>query len=339
MKYISILEEPFVLSGFPWIGKNKNLCRLPMDSLHLFSEGLKAMAWHTSGGMVRFRTDSERIWLKAKLKPAYMHPNIANTALAGFDFYMGEGRNKAFYSNIYPEYDTWKVEGEIGGSLDRQMREWTIYLPLYCGVESIEVGIMEDASILPPKGQTFEKPIVYYGPSITQGACASRPGNAYTHIVSRWLDASFINYGFGGNAKGEPELAKIIASMDMSVLVIDYDYNAPNPQHLKATHEEFFKIIREQNPLLPIVFTTMPHYHHPMGKMSYDEIEERRGIIYQTFENAKKTGDDNVYFKDGYEFFDREIADSCTVDGVHPSDIGMLYIAKAIYPILKDILK
>ncbi|WP_165000764.1 SGNH/GDSL hydrolase N-terminal domain-containing protein [Xylanivirga thermophila] len=117
MKYISILEKPFVLSGFPWIERNNNLCRLPMDFLDLFSDGLKIMAWHTSGGMVRFKTDSERICLKAKLKPAYMHPNIAMIALAGFDFYMGEGRNKAFYANIYPEYNTWKVEGEIGGGL------------------------------------------------------------------------------------------------------------------------------------------------------------------------------------------------------------------------------
>ncbi|WP_129723422.1 SGNH/GDSL hydrolase family protein [Xylanivirga thermophila] len=219
------------------------------------------------------------------------------------------------------------------------MREWTIYLPLYCGVEKLEIGIMEDASILPPKKQTIEKPIVYYGPSITQGACASRPGNAYTHIVSRWLDANFINYGFGGNAKGEPELARIITSMDMSVLVIDYDYNAPNPKHLKATHEAFFKIIREKNPLLPIVFTTMAYYHHSMAKLDYGEIEERRDIIYETFDKAKMARDNNVYFKDGYEFFNKEIADSCTVDGIHPSDIGMLYMAKAVYPILKDILK
>lgn len=328
-----------MLTGFPWLEENHNFCRLPTESLDLFSEGLKAMAWHTSGGEVRFKTDSKGIWLRAKLKPAYMHPNIPNTALAGFDFYIGEGKDRRFYGNVYPEYGTWEIEAKISGMSDGQIREWTIYLPLYCGVEDIEVGILEDANIFPPTKPTIETPIVYYGPSITQGACASRPGNAYTHMVSRWLDANFINYGFGGNAKGEPDLARIVASIDMSALVIDYDHNASNPEHLNATHEAFFKIIREENPSLPIVFTTMPDYHNPMAKWNYEEMAERRDIIYQTFKKARMDGDENVYFKDGYEFFHREIADSCTVDGVHPSDIGMLYIAKAIYPILKDIFK
>ncbi len=339
MKYYNITEEPFALSGFQWLDQNHGLCRLPVNSLNLLSESIQNLAWHTSGGMVRFKTNSDRIRLKVKLKPCYLHPNMPMTALCGFDFYIGEGANKTFYGNIYPEYNTWEFEGEIGQRLDKTWREWTMYLPIYSGIDYIEIGLAEEAEVLPPTPFTIGKPIVYYGSSITQGACASRPGNTYTHTVSRWLDANFVNLGFSGSAKGEREMADIIASMNMGVFVMDYDYNAPDPRHLLNTHEPFFKIVRARQPEVPVVFVTAPYYHHPMDKNDYSERDERREIIYETFKRAKDAGDKNVYFIDGYEFFDPSIAHACTVDNVHPADIGMLYMAKKIYSVLEGILK
>ena len=58
--------------------------------------------------------------------------------------------------------------------------------------------------------------------------------------------------------RGEPEMAGVIASADMSVFVMDYDYNAPSAEHLAQTHEPFFQIVREAQPDLPIVIVSSP---------------------------------------------------------------------------------
>ena len=91
-----------------------------------------------------------------------------------------------------------------------------------------------------PTPYVVEKPIVFYGSSITEGGCASRVTNAYPALLSKWLNADYINLGFSGSAKGEIPVAEFIAEQSMSAFVYDYDHNAPNPEHLAATHEAFF---------------------------------------------------------------------------------------------------
>ena len=52
-----------------------------------------------------------------------------------------------------------------------------------------------------------DKPIVVYGTSITQGACASRPdSHGPNAILGRKLDRPVINLGFSGNGRLGKEL-------------------------------------------------------------------------------------------------------------------------------------
>jgi hypothetical protein len=124
----------------------------------------------------------------------------------------------------------------------RRKREITINFPLYSSVSALYIGLEENAVVEPSAGYKNKKPMVFYGSSITQGACASRPGNSYANIVSRTLGIDHINLGFSGNAKGEQTMADYIASLDMSVFVYDYDYNAPDPEHLQNTHQKCSKL-------------------------------------------------------------------------------------------------
>ncbi|MBO4983237.1 MAG: hypothetical protein J6D23_04195, partial [Clostridia bacterium] len=178
-----------------------------------------------------------------------------------------------------------------------------------------------------------KKPIVYYGHSITQGGCASRPGNSYPSIISRKLNMDFINLGFSGSARGEREMAEYIASLDMELFVYDYDHNAPSWEHLQNTHEAMFKIIRKAHPTLPIIMMTsvsMARFH--------DNQEKRRQIIYQTYKNALKSGDKNVYFWDGDKEF-KPYVECGTVEGCHPNDYGFVGIASSLEPLIRKILK
>jgi hypothetical protein len=176
-------------------------------------------------------------------------------------------------------------------------------------------------------------PIVFYGSSITQGGCASRPGNCYAHHVCRWLDAPMVNLGFSSNGLGQLEMAEYINSLDMSALVMDYDHNAPDFHHLEKTHERFFQAIRTAHPTLPVVFLSRPDFDFEA------ELNiRRRAVIRATYENAFRQGDRNVWFLDGERLFGTTDRDTCTVDTIHPNDLGFLRMAKCLHPVLVQAL-
>jgi lysophospholipase L1-like esterase len=206
-------------------------------------------------------------------------------------------------------------------------------LPRNEELEDVIIELDDDARIDAPTPYTLEVPMVFYGSSITEGGCASRPANAYTALLSRWLDADYINLGFSGAAKGELELATYIAGLEMSVLVIDYDHNAPNVEHLEQTHELFFKEIRKIRPNLPILFLTKPDFDSNPG-----DSAKRREVIYKTYENARLSGDELVYFIDGETYFGKTNRESCTIEGCHPNDLGFMRMAETIYPVVKQII-
>lgn len=168
-----------------------------------------------------------------------------------------------------------------------------------------------------------KKPMVYYGSSITQGACASRPGNCYQGYICRAFNCDYINLGFSGNAKAEDEIIEYIKSLDMSIFVCDYDHNAPSAEHLKNTHEKMFKAIREAHPDIPIIIMSAPIWN-PSGAW-----KERRDIVEQTYKNARATGDENVYFIDGKALMSL-CENNGTVDNCHPTDLGFYSMAQVL---------
>lgn len=214
------------------------------------------------------------------------------------------------------------------------METVTVNLPRNDHLLSMEIGIEDGAVMREAPEYDIPKPIVFYGSSITEGGCASRPGNAYTSIVSRWLDADHRNMGFSGRARGEAGFAEYLAGMrDMSLFVMDYDHNAPSPEHLQETHAPFFRIVREAQPELPIVILSRPD----TDKFPEDS-RRRRDIIRQTYQDAVESGDRKVWFMDGGAFFGPEGRGECTVDGTHPNALGFMRMAQELYPLLCEIL-
>ena len=206
----------------------------------------------------------------------------------------------------------------------REEREITINFPHYCDVLSLEIGLEKDSTLKPASGYRPMKPMVYYGSSITQGACASRPGNTYENRIIRELGIDYINLGFSGSARGEDTMAEYIANLDMSVFVYDYDYNAPTVEHLQQTHEKMFRTIRAKHPDLPVIMLTRPKF-----RLNAEE-EEKRAIVKQTYENALASGDQNVYFIDGPTLM-QYAENDCAVDGAHPNDLGFYSMAKVLF--------
>ena len=334
--YLDVLKAGgvFRLSGFPWRRADGTLRRLPetLDRTQV-SEGALHLAQHTSGGQLAFKTDSRYIAVRAKLDVApHDVPHIAHTAL-GLDFYERTSDGVVFRKAVGPT--TAQMYGEtleqlaIAAAKERKMRSWRVNLPLYNGVRSLELGFEPGSNFEAPEPFAVPKPILFYGSSITQGACASRPGCCYTAMLCRKLDAEQINLGFAGRAKGEIAVAEAIASLDLAAFVMDYDHNAPDAEHLRKTHGPFFRTVRAAHPDLPIL----------MLSRGDSCIAERTAAVRATYDEAVAAGDKNVYFLDGKTYFaDLEDWRAATLDGCHPNDFGFYLMYRTILPVLMKML-
>lgn len=331
--FADALKAPFELTGFAWHHQERELCRLPAAVLPHTNDGVRYLAWNTSGGMIRFRTDATTIAIRSELRDPGDMSHMPRNGSAGFDLYLGTGSGKAYFKSVMPGSGAKRLEGVLGDGLPSGvMRDWTFYMPLYGGASAVEIGLTPGCGITEPTPFTTKKPLAFYGSSITQGGCASRTGNAYAHFLARWVDAPVINLGFSGSGRGEPAVAKAIAELEMSAFIFDYDHNAPNPAHLEATHEPFFQIIRRRQPDLPVIM---------MSKCDYQkntDCDQRREVIRRTWKNAVDRGDRNAYFIDGETLFGTDNRDACTVDGCHPNDLGFFRMAKTILPVLSQAL-
>ena len=324
-RFYSVQEKPFEINGvFYEDGKYR---RLPEEVAKLVSEGVHALHAHTSGGRVRFRTNSSYIIISVKMPDIGRMPHFSMCGSAGFDMYDGKEYIASFVPPFYME-DGYECLAELH---EEKWRDITINFPLYSEVSELYIGVQGKAQILPPKAYKNALPIVYYGSSITQGGCASRPGACYQHILSRELNVDFINLGFSGNAKAEDEMADYVKSLPMSVFVYDYDHNAPTVEHLDKTHERMFQAVRKANPTLPIVMMSRPQYAR--GQMEL----QRLAIIKRTYDNAVAAGDKNVYLIDGKELM-KYAKNEGTVDGCHPTDLGFFSMAKALKKVLKNLI-
>lgn len=329
--YYNALSEPFKIYGLMY--ENNRFVRIPQAVADTVSEGVMRLTKSTAGGRVRFKTNSKTIAIKAEMDNLGRMPHFTLCGSAGFDVY--EGQKYCF--TLMPPYDMtdgYEAKKEFD---DIAIRDITINFPLYSGVLNLYIGLDEGAQISECEEYAYTKPVVYYGSSITQGGCASRPGTSYESIISRRLDCDYINLGWSGNAKAEKEIAEYIANLDMGIFVYDYDHNALTKEILAETHEPMFKIIREKNPNLPIVMVSRPDIGISEGMQEITEI--RRNTIRRTYQNAIENGDTNVYFVDGSHFYDeldtRELA---SVDGCHPNDIGFMCMARDIGDAIKKIL-
>ena len=333
--------EPFKLEGLPWFNENnQEYYRIPMTITEKdVNAGVIGLSRHTAGVALRFISDSTQIMIRATLVDSCDMSHMPRAGSAGFDsfFKRPEDENFVYNKTVQPAAGQTEIEAICGSNPEGKMCEWIINFPLYGGTAKVEIGLKEGSVILPPKEHKIKKPILFYGSSITQGGCASRPGNVYTSMLCRALDAEQINLGFSGSARGEDIMAESIAQLELSAFVYDYDHNAPNPEHLQNTHEKFFKIIRKAHPDLPVIMISKCDFAY-IAPADIENCQKRREIIRKTWQNAVDNGDKNVWFIDGETLFEGDLHDCCTVDGCHPNDLGFFRMYSTVLPVLKEIL-
>ena len=207
-------------------------------------------------------------------------------------------------------------------------------------MEEIEIGLDAGAQILPFPPYAYTGRLIFYGSSITRGGCASRPGMAYTNILSRRLNIETVGLGFSGNGRDDPEVARLIAQIpDPRLLVLDYEPNRVSTELFRQTLPQFIRIFREAHPLVPIlVVSRIPSASDLVDENVLQARCKRREFQRQAVADLRAAGDANIFFYDGSTLLGDDF-DECTVDGIHPTDLGFLRIANGLEPVLRAILE
>lgn len=323
-------REPFVTYGA--VSKTPYL-RMPLEVAKTVSDGVYELAKNTAGIRLRFRTDSPYIAIKCQWEQQYRLPHMTTLGVSGFDLYtVASDHSQHLIGPVFvPPVLTDHGYASITAVVPK-MQDYILNFPLYNGVEKLYIGVHEDARLEPPASYVNPLPVVFYGSSITQGGCATRPGNCYQNFLSRMLDMDYVNLGFSGCGKAEDNMVEYLKKLLMAVFVSDYDYNAPDPDYLRATHYKMYQTIRELNLDLPYVMASKPNHYGVATDI------DRRSVIMESYIRARESGDVNVYFIDSASFFAEEEFDAHMVDGCNPNDLGFYKMAKAMYPLLRKLL-
>ena len=333
--WLNARQAPFALHGVQYDEEQKCYVRFPQSVADTVSKGVADLNHCTAGGRIRFRTNSSYIAIRAVQNNRPLMGHIPLLGQSGLDLYRKNGAGtETFHSAFRPPMGM--TEGYSSfAKTDGAMAEYTVNLPLYDNLQELYIALKKDALLEVPAPYAIEKPIVYYGSSITQGGCASRPGNSYQAMLSRRLNADHINMGFSGQGKAEPIMCEYLADLcqKASAFVCNYDWNAATEEYLEKTHLPLYRTVRAKNPDLPILFLSEPEV-----VLNPQRMLPRLEIIRKTYLTAKAEGDEKVWFLPGTKIYEGAHWDTCTVDGCHPNDLGFYRMATAIEPYLKEML-
>lgn len=326
LEWFDVCKPPFTLYGFYKTGAgNPPFHRLPEDVARQSGEGILFLNAHTAGGRVRFSTNSRRIGIRASMPTVHAMANMPLAGSAGFDLYKQESGELRWVHTFLPPagmadgYEAAAILPEKAAGFG----EYIVNFPLYNAVGSLSIGLERGALLKEGLPYRNRRPVIFFGSSITQGGCASHPGNSYTALISQKLRMDYVNFGFSGSCMGQQPLVQYIASQPMDAFVCDYDHNAPTPEHLEQTHFQTYSFIRAHHPDIPYIMISRPDF-----KGTAEDLR-RRQIIQASYRKAVSMGDRHVYCLDGASFFHGNRG-LCTVDGCHPNDLGFYYMAEQI---------
>ncbi len=330
-------------SVFPLYGKvseqtNERYERLPSSLEGVSREPVWYLGRHSAGLFIRFRSNSTSIHARWESTFNNTMTHMTDTGTKGLDLYAlvdGEWRHVC---SAQPQGK--KSERCIIANMDPVEREYMLYLSLYDGVKSLEIGVDEGSMLdLPAVDRpSREKPVVMYGTSILQGGCANRPGMAHTNIIGRRLDREVINLGFSGNALLDMEIAELMASVeDPGLYVLDYVPNA-SADAIDQVGEQFFRIIRDAHPEVPVVFIEDVIFPHTIfDNKILEEVTKKNVAQKRLFKKLKKSGEKRIYYisAEGMIGDDGE----ATVDATHFTDLGAMRYVDHVLPVIKRALR
>lgn len=312
--------------------------RLPRRAKGVVRDAVWSLSRHSAGMAVRFKTDSQDIHVDYRLRSSNLSMvHMPATGVSGIDFYgrtnSGEDR---WVQVVRPTSQN--VKAHVISGIDpgpETGRLFTAYLPLYNGLEKLEIGVTSGARFTPVLPRS-ERPVLFYGTSIMHGACASRPGMSISALLGRRYDLPTVNLGFSGNGRLELELADMMGEVDAAVYCVDCLPNLNPPQVTERT-VPFFKRLRKYRPNTPIVmvedrwFTNAEFFGGTRRRHEGNQKAFREGYQQLVSEGVK-----NLHYLRGHELLGKD--GEAATDGSHPNDLGFMRYAEAYAKVLDPLL-
>ena len=338
-RYVDARELRIVNKGFD--DSKQFYWRIPAELEDSVRAGLWDRQKESAGFAVRFTTNSSRIGVRYKLLANAHMPHMADTGIKGTDLYVFEGDSVWRHANTNRPANRLDQEAQYMERLDStRMTEYMVYLPLYDGIENIEIKVSPYATITPGDSSVIDanKRIVAYGTSIMQGGCASRTGMASTNILSRELNSEVINLGFSGQGKMDSCMARAIARIpDVDLFLLDPVPNCTEAMCDSLTYG-FVNIIRAAHPKTPIVMVEGPIYPYARYDSFFGNYLPAKNARYrENFERLKADFPDApLYYVDSVNL--DGVEDDGTVDGIHLTDLGFVHYVDKVLPVIRQAL-
>jgi len=318
-------KEHFLIEGtiIPDHLKESPYDRLPVSYKEIVRTPVWDLSKSSAGISIRFSTNTSNLKIKWEVLNNFSMDHMPDTGIKGVDLYYRNGQEWQYLNTGRPKGLI--NEYTLIENMKEEMREFKIFLPLYDGIKNIEIGIDSKSNIIKPT-KNKRKPIIFYGTSITQGGCASRPGMAHTNIISRKLDIDVVNFGFSGNGRMEQPIAEIISSVEPSLYIIECMPNMIKPELITERTIPLVNTIREKNPNTPIIFVDL--FKSPITILNIKAKSENIAMdnaLKAEFEKMIKNGYKNIYLIETPKLADSD--HEGTVDGIHFTDLGFLRYA------------
>jgi len=327
------------IEGQGWSDTAADYDRLPAKAEDKVRSAVWNLSRHSAGIAVRFVTDATTIHARWTLTSARLAmPHMPATGVSGLDLYVRDSEGQwRWLACARPTKQSNSVK--LTSGIPEGKRSYMLFLPLYNGVSKVEIGIPQGKMLAaaPARPASHAKPIVFYGTSITHGACASRPGMVHTAILGRRFDRPVINLGFSGNGRMEPEVVEWIAEIDAAVYVFDCLPNIQAADVLART-KPCIEIIRKTHPTTPILLVEDRSYSDSFLVSSKRERNRTsREALRKVFDELKSAGDSNLFYLEGEKLLGKD--NEGTVDSSHPTDLGFMRQADAFAEVLRPILE
>lgn len=310
--------------------------RIDSSVFEMLPKRVAGLATNSAGIQIGFQTDSRAIRVRWVLHDYVRLYNMTPLAINGLDLYGWNGEKWQYVSSARPAKDSNDII--VISNLDGRMRHYRLFLPLYSSVKSLEIGVNPQATISKSDKKLLpSRKVVVYGTSITQGASASRPGMAWTSIISREMNIEMFNLGFSGSAKMEPALADVLASMDAEMYILDCVPNM-TAEMIRERAIPFVQRLRKFKPNIPIlmiesIIREHSHWNQVIGK----QMTAQNLAFREVYDQLIKDGFKDIHYIDAKDLMGND--HEATIDGTHLTDLGFMRFSEVVIKELRRLMK
>lgn len=330
--------KQLTVEGQAWTDTATPYHRFPARAEGVVPPRVWGLGHNSAGIAVRFVSDAPSIHAKWTLRSENLDmPHMPATGVSGLDLYvrLSDG-TWHWLANGRPN----RVSNQqcLAEGIPEGGHEYMLYLPLYNDPAALEIGVPEGTRLErgPERPERKAKPIVFWGTSILQGGCASRPGMAYPSIIGRRMDWHTMNFGFSGNGRMDPPVTELLAGIDAAAYVIDCCPNM-QPGEVSERTAPLVRTLRKARPKAPIVLVENVQYQEgaflPASRAAY--VNKNKALRTE-YDKLRAEAITDLHYIPCDDLFGHD--GEATVDGTHATDLGFLRIADAIQPVLEDIL-